>query len=252
MRAATDSTSTGGTALFVRRPILAFVLSSLIVIAGLAGLFGAEIRELPDVDRPVVTVTTNFDGAAPETVDREVTSNIESAAGRVAGVKAISSSSRFGRSRVTIEFADDADLDVAATDVRDAIGRIRNSLPDGADEPRIVKADANADAVMRIAVTSSTRTPQELTLLVEELVEDRLIAVPGVADLQIYGDRQAVFRVDVDQMQLASRGLTWPTSAPACATCRSTPPPARSAATGSRSWCAPPPASPPRQSSRRW
>jgi hydrophobic/amphiphilic exporter-1 (mainly G- bacteria), HAE1 family len=208
MRAATDSTSTGGTALFVRRPILAFVLSSLIVIAGLAGLFGAEIRELPDVDRPVVTVTTNFDGAAPETVDREVTSNIESAAGRVAGVKAISSSSRFGRSRVTIEFADDADLDVAATDVRDAIGRIRNSLPDGADEPRIVKADANADAIMRIAVTSSTRTPQELTLLVEELIEDRLIAVPGVADLQIYGDRQAVFRVDVDQMQLASRGLT--------------------------------------------
>ncbi len=208
MKAATDSTSTGGTALFVRRPILAFVLSSLIVIAGLAGLFGAEIRELPDVDRPVVTVTTNFSGAAPETIDREVTSNIESAAGRVAGVKSISSSSRFGRSRVTIEFADDADLDVAATDVRDAIGRIRNSLPDGADEPRIVKADANADAVMRIAVTSSTRTPQDLTLLVEELVEDRFIAVPGVADLQIYGNRQAVFRVDVDQMQLASRGLT--------------------------------------------
>ncbi len=208
MKAATDSTSTGGTALFVRRPILAFVLSSLIVIAGLAGLFGVEIRELPDVDRPVVTVTTDFSGAAPQTVDREVTSAIESAAGRVSGVKAISSSSRFGRSRVTIEFGDDVNLDVAATDVRDAIGRIRNSLPDDADEPRIVKADANADAVMRIAVTSPSRTPQDLTLLVEELVEDRLIAVPGVADLQIYGDRDAVFRVDVDQMQLASRGLT--------------------------------------------
>ncbi|MGB8624236.1 MAG: efflux RND transporter permease subunit [Paracoccaceae bacterium] len=204
LRAAGDS----GTALFVRRPILAFVLNALIVIAGLAGLFGAEIRELPDVDRPVVTVTTNFPGAAPETIDREVTALVEGAAGRVAGVKAISSSSRFGRSRVTIEFDDKADLDIAATDTRDAIARIRNSLPDDVEEPRIVKADANADAVMRIAVTSSLRSAQALTRLVRDQVEDRLISVPGVADLQVYGDRDAVFRVDVDQMQLASRGLT--------------------------------------------
>ncbi|MCC5970296.1 MAG: efflux RND transporter permease subunit [Pararhodobacter sp.] len=197
-----------GTALFVRRPILAFVLSALIVIAGLAGLYGVEVRELPDVDRPVVTVTTGFGGAGPETIDREITSTIEGAVGRVAGVKAISSSSRFGRSRVVVEFADGVDLDIAATDIRDAIGRIRNNLPDSVDEPRIVKADANADAVMRIAVTSATRSVQELTLLVQDLVEDRLISAPGVADLQIFGNRQQVFRVDVDMMQLASRGLS--------------------------------------------
>lgn len=203
-----QSVQSSTTALFVRRPILAFVLSALIVLSGLAGLFGAEIRELPDVDRPVITVTTNFAGASPETIDREITAQIEGAAGRVAGVQAISSSSRFGRSRVTIEFGDDADLDVAATDTRDAIGRIQNSLPDGADDPRIVKADANADAVMRIAVTSDRRTAQELTQFTEDMIEDRLISVPGVADLQIYGDREAVFRIDVDQMQLASRGLS--------------------------------------------
>jgi len=197
-----------GTALFVRRPILAFVLSALIVIAGLAGLYGVEIRELPDVDRPVVTVTTSFGGAGPETIDREITSTIEGAVGRVAGVKAISSSSRFGRSRVVVEFADGVDLDNAATDIRDAIGRIRNNLPDDVDEPRIVKADANADAVMRISVTSGTRSVQELTTLVEDLVEDRLISAPGVADLQIFGNRQQVFRVDIDMMQLASRGLS--------------------------------------------
>ncbi len=197
-----------GTALFVRRPILAFVLSALIVIAGLAGLYGVEVRELPDVDRPVVTVTTTFGGAGPETIDREITGAIEGAVGRVAGVKAISSSSRFGRSRVVVEFADGVDLDLAATDIRDAIGRIRNNLPDTVDEPRIVKADANADAVMRISVTSSTRSVQELTRLVEDLVEDRLISAPGVADLQIFGNRQQVFRVDVDMMQLASRGLS--------------------------------------------
>ncbi|MFA8386247.1 MAG: efflux RND transporter permease subunit [Pelagibaca sp.] len=208
MAVTSQSVQSSTTALFVRRPILAFVLSALIVLSGLAGLFGAEIRELPDVDRPVITVTTEFSGASPETIDREVTAQIEGAAGRVAGVKAISSNSRFGRSRVTIEFGDDADLDVAATDMRDAIGRIQNSLPDGAEDPRIVKADANADAVMRIAVTSDRRSAQELTQFVEETIEDRLISVPGVADLQIYGDRESVYRIDIDQMQLASRGLS--------------------------------------------
>jgi len=203
-----QSALASSTALFVRRPILAFVLSALIVLAGLAGLFGAEIRELPDVDQPVITVTTDFAGASPETVDREITAQIEGAAGRVSGVKAISSNSRFGRSRVTIEFNGDTNLDVAATDMRDAIGRIQNALPEGADDPRIVKADANAEAIMRIAVTSQVRTAQALTQFVEDMIEDRLVSVPGVADLQIYGDRDAVFRVDIDQMQLASRGLT--------------------------------------------
>lgn len=197
-----------GTALFVRRPILALVLNSLIVLAGVAGLLGAEIREMPGVDRPVVTVTTEFAGAAPETVDREITSLIEGAAGRVAGVKSISSSSRFGRSRVTLEFGDGVDLDIAATDARDSIARISGQLPDGAEDPRVIKADANADAVMRIAVTSPRRTPQELTQLVTDLVEDRLLSAPGVADLQIYGDREEVFRIDIDLLQLASRGLT--------------------------------------------
>jgi hydrophobic/amphiphilic exporter-1 (mainly G- bacteria), HAE1 family len=200
--------STAGTAVFVRRPILAFVLSALIVIAGLAALFGVEVRELPDVDRPVVTVTTNFSGASPETVDQELTGRIEGAVGRVSGVRTISSESRYGRSRITLEFTDGVDLDVAATDTRDAVARIANDLPDAADTPRIVKADANADAVMRIAVTSETRSPQDLTQLVRDQVEDRLISIPGVADLQIYGDREAIFRVDINQLELASRGLS--------------------------------------------
>lgn len=200
--------TTAGTALFVRRPILAFVLSSLIVIAGLAALFGVEVRELPDVDRPVVTVTTQFSGASPETVDQELTGRIEGAVGRVSGVRTISSESRYGRSRVTLEFGDGVNLDVAASDTRDAVARIANDLPDDADEPQIVKADANADAVMRIAVTSATRSPQDLTQIVRDQVEDRLISIPGVADLQVYGDREAIFRVDINQLELASRGLT--------------------------------------------
>ena len=200
--------SSPGTAIFVRRPILAFVLNALIVLAGVAALFGAEIRELPNVDRPVVTITTPFSGASPESVDQELTGRIEGAVGRVSGVRSISSNSRFGRSRVTVEFNDSVDIDVAATDVRDAVARIVNDLPEDADQPQIVKADANAQPVMRIAVTSSARSPQELTAIVQDRIEDRLISVEGVADLQIYGDREPIFRVDINQLELASRDLT--------------------------------------------
>ncbi|MEQ8399742.1 MAG: efflux RND transporter permease subunit [Roseitalea porphyridii] len=197
-----------GTAFFVRRPIVTLVISALIVLAGLASLFGVEIRELPNVDRPVITVTTEYSGASPESVDQELTSRIEGALGRVPGVRTISSNSRFGRSRVTLEFEDSADLDVAATDARDAVARIANQLPEGAETPRVVKADANAQPVIRIGVTSTLRSPQDLTRIVEERVEDRLISIEGVADLQVYGDRQPVFRVDIDLDRLASRGLT--------------------------------------------
>lgn len=205
---AAERVGNSGTALFVRRPILAFVMSALILIAGLASLLGVEVRELPNVSRPVITVTTEFGGASPETVDQEITSRVEGAVGRVAGVQSISSNSRFGRSRVTLEFSESTDIDVAATDVRDAVARISNALPDGAETPRIVKADADAQPVVRIAVTSFTRSAQDLTRLVEEQVEDKLISIEGVADLQIYGDRAPVFRVDVNMMELASRGLT--------------------------------------------
>ena len=205
---ALDAKSTGGVALFVSRPILALVVSSLIIIAGLASLFGVEIRELPNVDRPVITVTTPFSGAAPETIDQEVTRRVEGAIGRVAGVKSISSSSRFGRSRIVVEFNDGANVDVAAAELRDALARIAGDFPDEAEDPQVVKADADSQPVLRIAVTSDGRSPQELTQLVRDRVEDRLLSIPGVADLQIYGDRDPIFRVDVDQKELASRGLT--------------------------------------------
>ena len=204
----TESANAGLTALFIRRPVMAFVLNTLIAVAGLAAFYGVEIRELPDVDRPVITVTTDFNGAAAETVDRELTDTIEGAVARVSGVKSISSTSSYGRSRVTIEFNDGVDLNVAASDVRDAVGRVANNMPDEADPPRIVKADANSDAVMRLAVTSDTMSIQDMTVLVEDQIEDALAAVPGVADVQVYGDRDKIFRIDVDQSKLASQGYT--------------------------------------------
>ncbi len=198
----------GFTALFVRRPVLALVVNALIVVAGLAALAGIEVRELPAVDRPVVTISVDYDGASPETIDTEITGPIESAAARVAGVESISSQSRNGSARVTVEFSQSSDLNVAANDLRDAVSRIRNSLPDGAEEPRIVKADADGEAILRVSVTADDLSIEQLTTLVSERIEDRLAAVDGVADVQVFGDREAIFRVDVDLPALAARGLT--------------------------------------------
>ena len=196
------------TALFVRRPILAAVLNTLLVVAGLAALVGVEVRELPDVDRPTISVRTTYEGAAPETIDQEVTQTIEGAVARVSGVKSISSNSQFGTSRVTLEFGDNVDLPVAANDVRDAIGRVTNQLPDDADEPQIIKADSDSQPIMRLAVTSTTLSMEDLTKLVDDEIIDRLAAVDGVADVELYGDQEKVFRVDLNQAALASRGLT--------------------------------------------
>ncbi|MCO5064945.1 MAG: efflux RND transporter permease subunit [Rhizobiaceae bacterium] len=208
MSSGVDTNETGITALFVRRPVLAFVLNMLIIVAGLAAFYGVEIRELPDVDRPVITVTTDYDGAAAETVDRELTDVIEGAVSRVSGVKSISSSSSYGRSRVTVEFNDGVDLNAAASDMRDAVSRVTNNLPDTADAPRIVKADANSSPVMRLAVTSSDMSVEDMTVIVEDQVVDELAAVSGVADVQVYGDREKIFRIDINQSKVASLALT--------------------------------------------
>ncbi|PVB59742.1 efflux RND transporter permease subunit [Labrenzia sp. 011] len=198
----------GFTGLFVRRPVLAFVINMLIVVAGVAAVFGVEVRELPDVDRPVITVRTEYPAAAAETIDREVTGVIEGAVARVSGVKSISSSSTFGRSSVTVEFSDNVDLDVAASDMRDALGRIVNDLPEDAEPSRIIKADANAQPVVRLGLISDTMSVEDMTVLVEDEIADTLASVPGVADVQVYGDRSKIFRIDIDQAKMASLNLT--------------------------------------------
>ncbi|BDA85895.1 multidrug transporter AcrB [Aureimonas sp. SA4125] len=120
----------------------------------------------------------------------------------------MSSSSRFGSSRVTIEFTDSTDLNVAASDVRDAMSRIAGQLPEEVDEPRIVKADADAEAIMRLAVIAPTMKIEDLTTLVEDRISDQLAAVEGVADLQLYGERERLVYVDIEPDRLATRGLT--------------------------------------------
>ena len=192
----------------IRRPVFAAVISMLIVVLGVAALLQVPIRELPDIDRAVVTVSTNYVGAAPNIVDTEITELIESAVAGVSGIKSISSSSQRGRSRTVIEFEIGRNIDEAANDVRDAVGRVRSNLPDEADEPRIIKNDADADPVMRIAITSSSMTPTEISDYVERFIIDRLATLEGVATVTIFGQRKFAVRIWLDRRALAARNLT--------------------------------------------
>ena len=193
---------------FVRRPILAMVINLLIIIAGVAAYQGIEVRELPDVDRPVVTVRANYPGATPESMDAQITSILESAVSRVQGVSSISSNSSYGQSRVTIEFSSSTNLDSAAMDVRDAVAGVVNQLPDDMDdEPKVVKADADATPIMQMSVASDKLSEGELTDLVNNVIEDRLAAVEGVAAVNTYGLRAKTIEVRVNQTALAARGI---------------------------------------------
>jgi len=130
--------SSGWVGAFIQRPILASVFSLLIIVAGLAALRGVEVRELPDVDRPVVSIRTSYPGANPESIDAEVTAIIESAVAQVDGVSSISSSSSYGSSRVTAEFSNSVDINIAATDVQNAVSSIGRDLPEEIEEPGVI------------------------------------------------------------------------------------------------------------------
>ncbi|MEC8773439.1 MAG: efflux RND transporter permease subunit, partial [Pseudomonadota bacterium] len=194
--------------LSVRRPVLVVVINLLIVIAGLAAVLGVEVRELPDVDRPVVMVRAFFDGASPETMDAEVTSVIEGAVARVSGVKTINAASEENNARIRGEFAPNVDLDVAASDVREAVAAIERDLPEGVEDVTIVKADADRLPVMRLALVSEKLSQESLTRLAEEDLSAELKSIPGVATVELFGDQEQVLRVVVDPIRLASYGLS--------------------------------------------
>ncbi|NQV82810.1 MAG: efflux RND transporter permease subunit [Rhodospirillales bacterium] len=194
--------------LSVRRPTLVVVLNLLIIIAGLGAMFGVEVRELPDVDRPVVTVRAFFDGASPETMDAEVTSVIEGAVARVSGVKTINAASEENNARVRATFLPNIDLDVAANDIREAVAGIERDLPEGLDDITIVKADADASPIIRLALVSNRLSQEALTRLAEDDVSAELASIPGVASVDLFGNQKQVLRVVIEPLRLASFGLS--------------------------------------------
>ncbi|KNH01696.1 RND multidrug efflux transporter Acriflavin resistance protein [Qipengyuania citrea LAMA 915] len=194
--------------LAVKRPLLIGVLNLLIVIAGIAALMGVEVRELPNVDRPVVSVTASLPGAAPETMDSEVTSLLEDAVARVSGVRQIRASSEENNSRIRVEFNPGTDLDTAASDVREAVSRTTRDLPERVEQVTVVKADQDAQPIMTLAVLSDSYDQASLTRLVENDIVPELLAAEGVASIEQFGTRARQMRVSVDPARLNRFGLT--------------------------------------------
>jgi multidrug efflux pump len=192
----------------IKRPVFAAVLSMLLIVLGLASLLRLSVRELPDVDSAVVTVSTMYTGAAPEIVDTDITEVIEGAVAGVAGVKTIRSNSRRGRGWTAIEFEPGRDIDEAANDVRDAVARVRADLPDEVEEPQVTKSDDDDDPVIRVSVTSDRMRPVEITDYVERFVVDRLSTLEGVSQVEIFGERRYAIRIWLDRRAMAARQLT--------------------------------------------
>ncbi|MCP5013026.1 MAG: efflux RND transporter permease subunit [Aestuariibacter sp.] len=194
--------------LSIRRPVLIIVLNLLIAIAGYAALNGLEVRELPDVDTPTITVTAQFPGASPETVDAEVTAHLEGAVARVSGVKNIYAQSEENSARVRVEFRPGINLEDAANETRESVSRVQRQLPDDVEQLAIIKADNDAQAVVSLAVWSDSLDLETLTEKVDTDLAPLFLSIPGVADVRLNGDRERVLRVSVDPLRLTSFGLS--------------------------------------------
>jgi multidrug efflux pump len=194
--------------LFIRRPVFAVVVSLLLIVGGLASLMNLPVREYPQVDRPVVSVSTVYRGASNEVIESRVTEIIEGAIAGIEGIRQITSQSQNDRSSVSIEFEVSREPEAATSDVRDAVSRVTGRLPDGADTPVVRKVDANASAIMWVGVTSTTLDALELSDFLKRVYVDRLSTVPGVANVNLSGERRYAMRIWVDRPALAARGLT--------------------------------------------
>ncbi len=193
----------------VRRPVFATVISLLLVAFGVLSFFQLPLRELPDVDPPIVSVETIYRGASSNVVETRITQMVEDSISGLEGVDTISSTSRDGRSDVVIQFHLDRDIEAAANDVRSAVARITEQLPDDADLPEVSKFDADSNAIMWLNLVSDTMTNVELGDFAERFVVDRLSVIEGVARVRFGGGGlRYAMRIWLDRKAMAARGLT--------------------------------------------
>ena len=194
--------------LSIRRPVLAIVMSTVIMIFGFLGLSLLGIREFPAVDPPVITVSTDYRGANADIIETEITEPLEESINGVAGIRTLTSTSREGRSTIVVEFGLGADLERAANDVRDAVSRAIGNLPPDVEPPRVSKADADASPILQVTIGSPTRGLLELTRIADEQFAERLQTIPDVARVDIWGDKTYAMRLWLDPQRLAAYRLS--------------------------------------------
>ncbi|WP_292070440.1 efflux RND transporter permease subunit, partial [Brevundimonas sp. UBA7534] len=189
----------------VRRPVFAAVAAIVLCVIGAAAFFFLPVRELPDVDPPIVSVNTSYAGASAEVIESRITEPIEQQIAGIQGVERINSTSRDGRSNVNIEFSLDRNIDDAANDVRDRVSRVVGNLPDQADPPEVAKADSDSQPIIIVFLRSTTMNRLQLTDYADRYLVDRMATVPGVAQVNIYGDQRYSMRIWLDPAALAAR-----------------------------------------------
>nr|HPG88512.1 efflux RND transporter permease subunit [Hyphomicrobium sp.] len=192
----------------IHRPIFSTVLSLILVLVGIVSFGRLTVREFPNVDEPIVSVNTEYPGASAAIVETQITQILEGSIAGIEGIDVLESSSRSESSRITVRFRSEVDPDVAASDVRDRVSRVRGRLPDEITEPVIAKIEADAQAIMFLVFRSPKLTSLEISDIVDRTVIDRLKNLTGVADVQIYGERRYAMRIWIDRERLAAFNLT--------------------------------------------
>ena len=192
----------------IRRPVLATVLSLIILLVGLISYTRLSVREYPRIDEPVVSVSVTYRGASAEVVESQVTKPLEDSLAGIEGVEVMTSQSRSESSRINVRFTLKRDPDSAAADVRDKVARARGKLPDTIDEPIIAKVEADSNPIIYIAVQAGTLTSLEASDYVKRYVQPRLSVLPGAADVRVFGERQVSMRINLDRTRLAAYKLT--------------------------------------------
>ena len=195
--------------LSIRRPVLAIVMSLAIVLFGFIGMKALGVREFPSVDPPVITVRTSYAGANADVIESQITEPLEKAINGIAGVRSIASSSNQGSSNIRVEFNISSDLEAAANDVRDKVSQAVRSLPQDLDGlPTVTKSDANSDAIVVLSVYNSRLNELQLSEFAEDVLAERLQTIPGVSNVQIYGQKRFAMRIWMDPIRLAAFRLT--------------------------------------------
>jgi multidrug efflux pump len=194
--------------LAIRRPVLATVMSLLLITLGVMSFTRLTLRELPKIDPPVVSVSVSYPGASAAVVESRITQILEDAVSGIEGVESLESNSANGRANLTIEFSLTRDIEASANDVRDAVSRVSSRLPEEAEAPQVRKVEADSSAVLWLNMSSTTMDTLELTDYANRYVVDRLSALDGVASIMVGGEQRYAMRIWLDREALAARSLT--------------------------------------------
>ena len=193
----------------LNRPVLAIVMSIVIVLFGAIGYNFLGVREYPAIDPPVVTVRTNYTGANADIIETQITEPLEKAINGIAGVRTISSSSNLGSSSITVEFNLDVEMEQAAADVRDKVSQATRQLPQNIDAPPVIsKADASGDFLIIMPVQSSTKSMLEVSDYATNVLLERLQTIPGVSTVNVFGDKKYAMRIWLDPAKMAAYNVT--------------------------------------------